>query len=119
MNFTITRQNLHNGLAAVSASIPSKTTLPVLSNILFEAKVLTCGDRDAPRACGRTGGLSGRAEVSFPHSTQGRCVRPQGVGMAEWDGKRPRSPYRQSSRRRSALLVSAAPLATFRSRASV
>jgi DNA polymerase-3 subunit beta len=38
MNFTITRQNLHNGLAAVSASIPSKTTLPVLSNILFEAK---------------------------------------------------------------------------------
>ena len=38
MNFTITRQNLHGGLAAVSASIPSKTTLPVLSNILFEAK---------------------------------------------------------------------------------
>ncbi|MEK9499769.1 DNA polymerase III subunit beta [Gaopeijia maritima] len=36
MKFTITRQNLHNGLAAVSASIPSKTTLPVLSNILFE-----------------------------------------------------------------------------------
>jgi DNA polymerase-3 subunit beta len=38
MNFTITRQNLHQGLAAVSASIPSKTTLPVLSNILFEAR---------------------------------------------------------------------------------
>jgi DNA polymerase-3 subunit beta len=35
MKFTITRQNLHNGLVAVSASIPSKTTLPVLSNILF------------------------------------------------------------------------------------
>ena len=40
MRFTITRQNLHNGLVAVSASIPSKTTLPVLSNILF----LTDGD---------------------------------------------------------------------------
>jgi DNA polymerase-3 subunit beta len=38
MNFTITRQNLHTGLAAVSASIPSKTTLPVLSNILFEVR---------------------------------------------------------------------------------
>jgi DNA polymerase-3 subunit beta len=38
MNFTITRQNLHHGLAAVSASIPSKTTLPVLSNVLFEAR---------------------------------------------------------------------------------
>jgi DNA polymerase-3 subunit beta len=37
MKFVITRQNLHAGLAAVSASIPSKTTLPVLSNILFEA----------------------------------------------------------------------------------
>jgi DNA polymerase III subunit beta len=36
MNVTITRQNLHKGLAAVSASIPSKTTLPVLSNILLE-----------------------------------------------------------------------------------
>jgi DNA polymerase-3 subunit beta len=36
MKFTITRQNLHHGIAAVSASIPTKTTLPVLSNILFE-----------------------------------------------------------------------------------
>jgi len=38
MKFTITRQNLHQGLAAVSASIPSKTTLPVLSNILLEVR---------------------------------------------------------------------------------
>lgn len=38
MKFTITRKNLHTALAAVTASIPSKTTLPVLSNILFEAK---------------------------------------------------------------------------------
>jgi len=38
MRFTITRQNLHQGLAAVSASIPSKTTLPVLSNILLEVQ---------------------------------------------------------------------------------
>lgn len=38
MKFTITRQNLHSGLAAVSSSIPSKTTLPVLSNILFETE---------------------------------------------------------------------------------
>ena len=37
MKFTITRQNLYQALTAVSASIPSKTTLPVLSNILFEA----------------------------------------------------------------------------------
>ncbi len=37
MTLTITRQNLHTGLAAVSASIPAKTTLPVLSNVLLEA----------------------------------------------------------------------------------
>lgn len=37
MRFTITRENLQQGLAAVGASIPTRTTLPVLSNILIEA----------------------------------------------------------------------------------
>ena len=37
MILSITRQNLHTGLAAVSASIPTKTTLPVLANVLLEA----------------------------------------------------------------------------------
>ncbi|MFN0177559.1 MAG: DNA polymerase III subunit beta [Gemmatimonadales bacterium] len=37
MKFTITREKLHEGLGAVAASIPTKTTLPVLSNILLEA----------------------------------------------------------------------------------
>ena len=36
MRFTITREKLQEGLAAVTASIASKTTLPVLSNILVE-----------------------------------------------------------------------------------
>jgi DNA polymerase-3 subunit beta len=36
MRFKITRDNLQQGLAAVGASIPSRTTLPVLSNILVE-----------------------------------------------------------------------------------
>jgi DNA polymerase III subunit beta len=38
MKFTITRENLQQGLAAVGASIPTRTTLPVLSNILIEAE---------------------------------------------------------------------------------
>ncbi len=38
MILTVTRQNLQTALAAVSASIPSKTTLPVLSNVLLEAE---------------------------------------------------------------------------------
>lgn len=37
MKFTITRDNLQQGLASVAASIPTRTTLPVLSNILIEA----------------------------------------------------------------------------------
>src|SRR5438552_3670584 len=36
MRFTISREKLQEGLGAVAASIPAKTTLPVLSNILLE-----------------------------------------------------------------------------------
>lgn len=37
MKLTITREKLQEGLLAVAASVPSKTTLPVLANILLEA----------------------------------------------------------------------------------
>ena len=37
MKFTITREQLQEGLAAVAAAVPTKTTLPVLANILLEA----------------------------------------------------------------------------------
>ncbi|NIM48906.1 MAG: DNA polymerase III subunit beta [Gemmatimonadales bacterium] len=37
MKFTITRERLQEGLVAVAACVPTKTTLPVLSNILLEA----------------------------------------------------------------------------------
>ncbi len=37
MKVTITRENFHRGLSAVAATIPTRTTLPVLSNILVEA----------------------------------------------------------------------------------
>ena len=37
MKLALTRQNLFQGLSAVSQSVPTRTTLPVLSNILFEA----------------------------------------------------------------------------------
>ncbi len=36
MRFTISREKLQEGLGAVAASIPGKTTLPVLANILVE-----------------------------------------------------------------------------------
>lgn len=37
MKFTITRDSLQEGLVAVAAAVPAKTTLPVLANILVEA----------------------------------------------------------------------------------
>ena len=37
MKLTITREQLQEGLVAMAASIPAKTTLPILSNILLEA----------------------------------------------------------------------------------
>ncbi|MDH5643993.1 MAG: DNA polymerase III subunit beta [Gemmatimonadota bacterium] len=37
MKFTITREQLQEGLVAVGSSIPTRTTLPILSNILVEA----------------------------------------------------------------------------------
>lgn len=37
MKFTITREQLQEGLVAVAAVVPTKTTLPVLANILVEA----------------------------------------------------------------------------------
>jgi DNA polymerase III subunit beta len=38
MKFTITRENLLEGLNAVGGSIPTRTTLPVLSNLLIETE---------------------------------------------------------------------------------
>ena len=37
MKFTITREQLQEGLAAVAAAVPAKSTLPVLANVLVEA----------------------------------------------------------------------------------
>ncbi len=37
MKFTITREQLQEGLIAVASSVPTRTTLPVLANILVEA----------------------------------------------------------------------------------
>src|SRR3989442_13055217 len=37
MKFTIAREQLQEGLMAVAAAIPAKTTLPVLANVLVEA----------------------------------------------------------------------------------
>ncbi len=70
MNCTITRQNLHEGLAAVSASIPAKSTLPVLSNILFEA------DDEGVRMSGTDLDVGIRVRVPAEVTTPGSLTAP-------------------------------------------
>lgn len=70
MKFTITRQNLHQALSAVSASIPSKTTLPVLSNILFEAR------EDGVRMSGTDLDVGVRIRVPAEVSEMGTLTAP-------------------------------------------
>ena len=70
MNFTITRHNLHQGLQAVSASIPSKTTLPVLSNILLEATA------DGVRMSGTDLDVAVRVEVPAEVTERGTLTAP-------------------------------------------
>jgi DNA polymerase III subunit beta len=70
MNFTITRKNLHRGLAAVSASIPTKTTLPVLSNILFAA------DEDGVWMSGTDLDVAVRIKVPADVETPGTLTAP-------------------------------------------
>ena len=70
MNFTITRHNLHQGLQAVSASIPSKTTLPVLSNILLEATA------DGVRMSGTDLDVAVRVQVPAEVTERGTLTAP-------------------------------------------
>ncbi len=91
MNFTITRQNLHSGLAAVSASIPSKTTLPVLSNILFEA-----GD-DGVRISGTDLDVSVRVKMPADVKEGGSLTAP-GKKLQEITRELPDQPVEVSTR---------------------
>lgn len=45
MKFTITREQFQEGLQAVSASIPTKTTLPVLSTYCSRRPATDSGSR--------------------------------------------------------------------------
>jgi len=91
MRFTITRQNLHNGLAAVSASIPSKTTLPVLSNILFET------DEDAVWMSGTDLDVSVRVKVPAEITEAGSLTAP-GKKLQEIVRELPDQPVEVSTR---------------------
>src|ERR671921_327278 len=70
MRFTITREKLQEGLAAVAPSIPAKTTLPVLANILVETT-----DRGI-RLSGTDLDIAVSTEVAADVETQGAITIP-------------------------------------------
>lgn len=91
MNFTITRQNLHAGLAAVSASIPTKTTLPVLSNILIETT------EDGILMSGTDLDISVRARVAADVTEAGSLTAP-GKKLQEITKELPEQPVQITTR---------------------
>ena len=91
MKFTITRQNLHNGLASVSSSIPSKTTLPVLSNILFETT------DDGVWMSGTDLDVSVRVKIPAEIEEAGKLTAP-GKKMSEIVRELPDQPVQVSTR---------------------
>jgi DNA polymerase III subunit beta len=70
MKLTITREQLQEGLVAVAASIPAKTTLPILSNILLEAT------RDGIRLSGTDLDIAVSTVVSASVDQEGAITLP-------------------------------------------
>jgi DNA polymerase III subunit beta len=70
MKFSITREKLQEGLAAVAGSIPVRTTLPVLSNLLLET------EEDAVRLSGTDLDTAVSIRVPAEVTEQGSITAP-------------------------------------------
>ncbi len=90
MRFTISREKLQEGLGAVAASIPAKTTLPVLSNILLETT-----DRGI-RLSGTDLDIAVSTEVAADVETQGAITIPA-KKLSEIARELPPSPVKMSA----------------------
>ena len=94
MKFTITREQLQEGLSAVAAAIPAKTTLPVLANALVEATKqglrLSGTDLDiavstmVPADVDAEGGVTLPAKklVDIARELPGQCASPRPASRA-------------------------------------
>lgn len=70
MKLSISRDSLRKGLAAVSATVPNKATLPVLSNILLQA------DGDVLRLSGTDLDISTSIDLSADLDAEGAVTAP-------------------------------------------
>src|SRR5688500_12270689 len=90
MRFTITREKLQEGLTAVAATVPAKTTLPVLANILIETT-----DKGI-RLSGTDLDIAVSTEVSADVDAQGAITIPA-KKLAEIARELPPSPVKIAS----------------------
>src|ERR1041384_2331390 len=90
MRFTITREKLQEGLSAVAATVPAKTTLPVLANILMETT-----DKGI-RLSGTDLDIAVSTEVSADVEAQGAITIPA-KKLAEIARELPPSPVKMAS----------------------
>jgi len=90
MRFTIAREKLQEGLSAVTAAVPSKTTLPVLANILLETT-----DKGI-RLSGTDLDIAVSTEVLADVETQGSITIPA-KKLAEIARELPSAPVKMSS----------------------
>lgn len=88
MKFTITRERLQEGLLAVANAVPSKTTLPVLSNILVEAIEggirLSGTDLDIAVSTVVPAEVDTEGPLRFPHVSSWRSCASCRVQPFEW-----------------------------------
>ena len=89
MRFTISREKLQEGLTAVTATIPAKTTLPVLANILVETTEkginLSGTDLDIPVSTEVAADVEAQGAITIPAKKLGEIARelpPSPVKMA-------------------------------------
>ncbi|MGH7647183.1 MAG: DNA polymerase III subunit beta [Gemmatimonadaceae bacterium] len=90
MRFTIAREKLQDGLSAVIATVPAKTTLPVLSNILLET------NERGIRLSGTDLDMAVSTEVTADVETQGAITVPA-KKLAEIVRELPSAPVRMSA----------------------
>src|SRR5436190_17527169 len=90
MRFTISREKLQEGLTAVAATVPAKTTLPVLANILIETT-----DKGI-RLSGTDLDIAVSTEVSADIDAQGAITIPA-KKLAEIAKELPPSPVKIAS----------------------
>src|SRR5206468_2717918 len=84
MNLTIAKDQIIHGLQAVQNVVSTRTTLPILSNVLLRAKEgrleLTATDLDVTISAAVDGTVAKAGETTLPIKKIGGIVRELGAG---------------------------------------